>query len=199
MGATLTFRSPVGRPLTIAIGGAGVLLVGYAAVVDGPVALWQAGPTAALVLALVWALFWAPQVQVADGGITVVNILRTAHVPWPEFTEAETRWSLQIKAADLAVTAWAVPASSGTGTRLTARRRRAAEEPLVAGRGATGPTGHGAEAAALAIADRHRALTEAGHLAGARRGVLPATIRWNHPQVVLLPATAALALASWLT
>ncbi|WP_159620007.1 PH domain-containing protein [Ruania rhizosphaerae] len=190
MGATLTFRSPVGRLLTVAIGAAGVLLVGYAMVLDGPFALWQTGPTALLVLALVWSLFWEPQVEVSDGGITVVNILRTVHVPWPEFTAAETRWSLEIRAGDLTVTAWAVPASSGTGARLAARRR---------GRSGDSASGSGAEAAALAIGERRAALAEAGHLRGARRGAVPPRVTWNRAQVAILPTTAALALASWLT
>ncbi|SEE97229.1 PH domain-containing protein [Ruania alba] len=201
MGETLVFRSPMARPLVVIVAAVCLVALGYFIWIGGPAELWRSGPTAALVIVVMWALFWVPGAEVSDGGITVVNVLRTVHVPWPEFTEAEARWSLQVRAGDVTVSSWGVPASSGTGTRLASRgrARRASAEERAATETPRRLTGRGnAEAAALAIGERRSALADAGHLTGARRGTLPVTTTWHRPVIVALIAASVLTAASWL-
>ncbi|UFU07490.1 PH domain-containing protein [Ruania halotolerans] len=199
MGETLTFRSRVARPLAVAVAVVCVAALTYFVSVGGVVELWRSGPTAALVIVVMWALFWGPGAEVSDGGVTVMNVLRTVHVPWPEYTGAEARWSLQVHAGGRTVSAWGVPAGSGTGARLAAPRR---SRQIRAESQSPGEdhrlSGHGtAEAAALAIGERHDRLTSAGHLRGVRRGTLPVATTWHVPVIVALGITAVLTTASW--
>ncbi|PJI94639.1 PH domain-containing protein [Luteimicrobium subarcticum] len=181
------FSSPSGRVLTVAAAlVALVVLVGVAA--DGGVhALAHVGAIPVLAAAVVWALYWRPEVVVSDGGVTVANPLRTTHVPWPTFVGVDTRWSLVVRTTDGEVTAWAAPRASGTARRVG--RRPGAEERTV--RGAS------AETVALEITGRHATLAAAGHLEGAHEiaaahGMRPAR-RWDVPVVSTLGALAVLA------
>ena len=64
-----------------------------------------------LVTALVWAVYWRPEVEVSDGGVRIVNPWRTVHVPWPAIDEVNHRWSLSVRTVDgRTVSAFAAPA-----------------------------------------------------------------------------------------
>lgn len=192
MGETRTFRTPMARVLTIGVAVVGVVALAYFTGSGGAVELWRSGPTVLAIVVITWALFWRPQVQVSDGGVTVANILRTVHIPWPALRSVDSKWSLTVVATDVTVSAWAVPASSG----MAARARR----PGAGGEDAPGPlrrTGN-ADAAALAIAERRAELTEAGHLGRRTVGSLGSSTTWNTTEIAALAASVVLAVVSHL-
>lgn len=167
MGATQEFTSGYGRGLTAAA--AVVALVAVVAVVveDGAGEALRALPLAALVVAVVGALFWAPGVEVSDGEVVVRNVLRTVRVPWPTFREVEYGWSLVVRTTDGDVTVFAAPRESATARRL--RRGGAAAPAELPREGTVRSLRATAEAVGAAIEARHDALVRAGHLDGARR------------------------------
>ncbi|MBT0992807.1 PH domain-containing protein [Cellulomonas sp. DKR-3] len=192
MGPTLRFSSRYGRWLTIAAGVAGVVAVVAVAVSDGPVAGLRALPVAGVVVLLTWALFWRPEVEVADGGVTVRNVWRTVVVPWPTYRGAEVRFGLRVETSDGTVEAWAPPRSSSSARWFTR------------GRGSTGTLPNEdarvdatAETALRAIVDRHAALERAGHLAGARAAVAAGAVQVRRTwHLRLAAATLVLLVAS---
>ncbi|HLS63247.1 MAG TPA: PH domain-containing protein [Ruania sp.] len=192
MGETRTFRTPMARVLTVAVALVAAVALGYFVSDAGAGELWRSGPTVLFVVVLTWALFWRPHVQVADSGITVANILRTVHVPWPALRSVDSKWSLTVVASDVKVSAWAVPASSGMAAR-TRRPGRGGDEapPPLQGTG-------NADVAALAIAERREALAEAGHLGGHTLGTLGSTSRWNSVEIAVLAGSLLLAVVSHL-
>lgn len=123
-----------------------------------------------------WAAFWQPYVEISDGGVTVGNIVRTVHVPWPAVTDVDGRYGLRLVTSYGAVTAWAAAAPAG--------RARA--------RGENSPV-------AVAVADRQAAMCSAGHLDGARLERDTLSVVWHLPVLVVgcvLVACCVLALAA---
>src|SRR5699024_6520955 len=106
MGETHVFRTPTARVLTIAIAIVAVIAMVYFLSEGGVLELWRSGPVVVLVVVLIWLVFWQPRVVVSDGGVTVANILRTVHVPWPQFTSVDSKWSLTVTAGEEKVSAW---------------------------------------------------------------------------------------------
>ena len=193
MGEILTFRTPMARALTIGVAGVAAVALAYFVTDGGIRELWRSGPTVLCIVVVTWALFWRPQVQISDGGVTVANILRTVHVPWPVLRSVDSKWSLTVTAADVTVSAWAVPASSGMAARTRrpgARSSQDSPSPLRS-------TGN-ADAAALAIAERREALVEAGHLKAQPIGTLASTRTWNVPEAAAIVASLVLAAGSYL-
>ena len=43
-----------------------------------------------------WAVFWRPVVAVDDGGVRLVNVLRTIDLPWPSILAIDTKWALTL-------------------------------------------------------------------------------------------------------
>lgn len=198
--ATRVFSSTFGRVLTAAVAVVALLALGSVVATDGlgGALLWAA--PCALVPALVWALFWNPRVEVADGGVTVVNVLRTVHVPWPVYRGVEVAWSLVVRADDAAVTAWAAPRSSGTANRTATRRRGGSVQPSEHDGAGRRWENSSAEQVARVIAERHTQLVAAGHLrpVGAPEARATAegprtTKRWN---VAVLAAVLGLGAAT---
>lgn len=62
----------------------------------------------ALGLAVVWSVFLRPAVALDQEGVTLRNILRDVHIPWPRVTDVEARWNVQVFVEDRAYTAWAI-------------------------------------------------------------------------------------------
>jgi len=156
---------------------AGLSLVLTAA--DGGLpALARTGGVPALVATATWALFWRPQFEVSDGGLTVRNVFRTIHVPWPCVQRLSTTWTLRLETTDGPVSVWATP----IGGVWAARR----EEPTAGGV---------AGAAARATEERLEALRDAGYLSGHTLQEVHVTVRWH---VGLIAALVALATWVWL-
>ncbi|CAM5790687.1 PH domain-containing protein [Cellulomonas persica] len=192
MGPTLRFSSRYGRWLTVAAGLAGVVAVASIAATDGLTAALRALPVTGLVVLLLWAAFWRPEVEVSDGGVTVRNVWRTTVIPWPTYRDADVRFALRVETTDGAVEAWAPPRSSGSGRWLT--RRGPATPALPTDDDRVDGT---AEDALRAIVDRHAALDRAGHLDRAEAAVASGAVhvaRTWHAR--LLGATLVLLAAS---
>lgn len=103
-----------------------------------------------------WGAFWQPRVEVSDGGVTVVNTLRTVEIPWPAVQSVDGRYGLRLQTAYGRVTAWSAAAPAG--------RQRA----------------HGRQSkAADVVAERLEALRAAGHLDNARLERTSPLVAWH--------------------
>lgn len=171
MGPTVVLRSRSSRALGAvmvllgALGLASTLLAGRGAVAT------YAGPLAVFAL-LGWAAFWRPHVEVSDGGVRVVNTLRTTEVAWPALEEVEGRYGLRLLTAYGPVQAWGAQAPSGVG-RARSRDSEAAE----------------------VVRGRWDALRAAGHLDHARLEHDVAPRRWHQATLGALVVLLALSLA----
>ena len=211
MGPTRVFSSGYGRVLTVLMGVVAVVIVAGVATAGEARLLVLAVAASALAALLTWALFWRPRVEVSDGGVLIVNVLRTIEAPWPVVDRAEAGWSLVVHTLTGRWTAWAAPQGSAVAA---ARRARAGRGPLsgtvsgtVSGtlsgtRTGSGPERHGArperataEAVAAAVEERRTALVAAGHLDGARRAAdahgLRETVTWHLGTIAAAVALAA--------
>jgi hypothetical protein len=175
MGPVRTFRSAFGRVLA---GGmalvAGLSLV-LTAAEGGLPALARTGGVPALVAAMTWGLFWSPALEVSDGELTVRNVFRTFHVPWPCLQRVTTTWALRLETSDGPVTVWSTP----IGGVWAARR----EESVGGGL---------ARAAARAVEERLDALRAAGYLAVRTLQEVHVTVRWHVGTIATL-----IVLATW--
>jgi len=186
MGPSLKFRTTFAKALT----GAAVVITAvtlvYTAIEDGAAALWQAAPFILFGLALIWVLFGHPKVAIDDDGVTMVNIIRSVHVPWPRLREVQTRWSLTLETDDGDHTSWAIPASSALGSRM--RSSRSADQQPQA---ATNLSGNSADAVAQVISERFQAVQEAAP-SGSEAPVSQTTRTWNIRELIVLAAGTTL-------
>ena len=169
MGTTVVLRSRSSRVIggsTVAISVAALVSAAF----DGVDVLLAFGGPLALLGLLGWAGFWRPYVEVSDGGVTVVNTLRTVTVPWPAVQEVEGRYGLRLRTAYGAVTAWAASAPSG--------RQRARGED---------------SASARAVNARLGELRAAGYLDDPRLEQSELRTTWHRP---VIAAAAVLVVAS---
>ncbi len=198
MGPTEVFVSRYARVLAGSTWLVALIVVGGFATQPDRGQLVLVAAAAGLAALGAWALFWRPRVEVSDGGILLVNVLRTIEVPWPVFSDATPRWSLEVRTADGHWTAWAAPRSSGTARALRdAPRSRAERESMSLQRRGSDTSGAAsAETVAAAIERRHAALVAAGHLDGARRTAeragLRETVTWHRGTIAAALALAAL-------
>ena len=168
-GETVVLRSRSMQAVGVAI--VAVAVVGLASAVTGGIdTLGRYGAPIVLFGLLGWAVFWVPRVEVSDGGVVMVNILRTIHVPWPAVEAVDGRYGLQLRTAYGAFTAWAVSAPSG------ADRRKGRDS-----------------AAAVGVQERLDSLRGAGWLDDPRLERPRARTEWHRP---LIGAAGLLALAS---
>ena len=177
------YRSRFGRGLAIAIWVlAGLALV--AMLTQGGIEGLIRGATWALLPALlVWALFWRPCVIVDDGGVELINVVRTIRLPWPSITEVDTRWALTLHTAYGRYAAWAAPASGWQpGRRMSEQDARAVPvEDWGSGkqvRASDSPYSPSGEAA-MYVRRRWQALQDAGHLADPRLEFDRPPVRWH--------------------
>ena len=200
MGPTHVFVSGYGRVLAVATTlVAAVVVVGVAGGQD----LRQtvlAVAACGLGVVLAWALFWRPQVEVSDGGVRIVNVLRTVEIPWPVFESTDVRWSLEVRTLTGRWTAWVAPRGGAAAAAVRRSERAGAAQGRQAsalGRAAGRlPASASAEIVAEAITARHEALLAAGHLDGARRTVqehaLREAVTWHRGTITaVLVLTAA--------
>jgi hypothetical protein len=161
------FRPWFGRALTIGVGIICAVSLGVLVATDGVAALIEVGPWLALVAGACWTTFWRPEVVVDDGGVQLVNVIRTVHLPWPAIQAVDTKWALTLITAYGRFTGWAAPAP-GVHQAVRATRHDAENLPMSALRGdgvrpgdlPSSPSGD----AALAIRRRMERLRDAGFL-----------------------------------
>ncbi len=147
LGALMVLAAVAGL-LSLAVGGAGAAL--------------RLGAPVVLFGVLGWAAFWDPYVEVADGGVTIANTLRTIVVPWPAVEEVEGRYGLRLRTAYGGFTAWAAHAPAGR------QRARGLEN----------------ESARL-VRERLEALRHAGHLDNPRLERPEAQVTWHRARIAL--------------
>ncbi len=186
MGETHVFKTTFSRYLSVAFAAVAVFASIFIVVGD-PRELTRSVPFLLGAAIIVWILFGYPHVEISDGGITVVNVLRRVHVPWPCFTGASTEWNLRIHTDGATYASWALPISSGTARRIPRRHRSAPD-------GAPESLGNSAEAAALVIGERLKQLTEAGHLSPSPMGEVE--VRTEINRITLTGAAITVALVA---
>ncbi|MGM0385656.1 MAG: PH domain-containing protein, partial [Actinomycetota bacterium] len=119
MGPTLVYRTAVSRVLGYGAVVLAVLAVAFFAATGGVREVLRSGPVITFLALAVWVAFALPHVTVSDGGVTVRNVLRTVHVPWPAFRGVDSTWSLTVRTTAGDVGSWAVPAASGFAARAS--------------------------------------------------------------------------------
>lgn len=198
MGPTYTFRTLYARILTMAAAAVILIVLIYSLIDGGPGAAWQAVPFLVVGGGLIWVLFGNPKVEVADGGVTVVNLLRQVHVPWPTLRGVETRWALTLETTAGTYSSWAIPAASGTSMRLRRGRRGGRDRDPDATSALE--SGHNSDAVALVIGQRLESLTDAGYLdASPTHGQVAPAVRWNTREAVVLGLAVVVLAAMVLT
>lgn len=184
MGETHVFKTLFSKVFPFIF--AGITLLASVVVVAGDAReLVRSVPFLCAASLIVWALYWSPRVEVTGAGITLINVVRIVHIPWPCFTSADPRWNLRIDTTSGTYTSWALPAGSRASRLLPGR----SSEPTQAD---PHPTGNTAGAAALRIGERLRALREAGRLSGAALGSPEVKTSWNRVTLVCAGASALL-------
>lgn len=168
MGPTVQLRARSTQALGAAMMALAVVSLASVVLSGADAVLRFAAPLALFGL-LGWGAFWQPRVEVSDGGVTVVNTLRTIEVPWPAVQSVDGRYGLRLQTAYGGVTAWGAAAPAG--------RQRA--------QGMQGP-------AADAVTKRLEALRSAGHLDDARLERPAPQIVW-HVSLIAVLATLVVA------
>jgi hypothetical protein len=186
------FRPVFGRVMAAAIGVLCLAALVLAVTDDGVRAVWQVGPWLALVAGAVWATYWRPEVAVDDGGVHVVNVLRTVHLPWPSIQRVDTKWALKLVTAYGSFTAWAAPAPGGLATARAASRgtlRGLPESSYGPGQSIrpgdvpSSPSG----AAAGEVRRRWETLRDAGHLDDPHLEFARPPVHWHWPVIIGAP------------
>ena len=177
-----TYRTSFARAIAVLVGLVCVVAV-VAGAFAGPGSLLRPGWVFGCMGIGAWLVFWRPYVQLSDGEIVMVNLLRSHRIPWVRVTEIDSRWAFTVRTSEGAYSAWAVPGSSGMAARArpTRRRDRGTSPDPDTERRLSG--GHDADAVALAAAERMARLREAGYLAEPRDDI-PVTSRWDRPALV---------------
>jgi hypothetical protein len=175
------FRPVFGRVLTVAIGvlcGASILVLLVRDTADG----LRAAPWLLFASGACWALYWRPHVAVDDGGVHLVNPLRTIDLPWPAILAVDTKFALTLTTAYGRYTGWAAPAP---GLRKTISAGREEAQHLPASTSATGGIRPGdlpssaSGGAALLIRRRWEQLRDQGHLDDPRLEHETAPVTWH--------------------
>jgi hypothetical protein len=195
------FRPLFGRVLTVSI----VALCAASAVVltvREPADGLRAAPWLALTAGACWALYWRPRITVDDGGVHLVNPLRTIDVPWPAIQGVETRFALSLATSYGSFTGWAAPAP-GLRKTLTTGREEAAHLPAstAAADGVIRPGDLPSSAsgtAALLIRRRWEELRAQGHLDDPRLERDDAPVTWHRGTIAVGAALVVLCVVSLL-
>jgi hypothetical protein len=178
MGTVRTYRSGFGRGLTVGMALVAVVALASTARTQGTGAVLSTGAPPLAAAVGVWALFWRPALEVSDDGLTVINVLRTTHVPWPCVTGVDVTWSLRVLTTRGPLTVWAVPVRGVLAAR--AAHRRGGE-----GAGVRPTAGADAPAVAGEITARLDTLRETGVGTPTRDAVGP-TERWHVGTIAVL-------------
>lgn len=199
MGPTLIYRTFFARALAWAAALMSAFAVVFFLITGGIGELARSGGISLLLLTLVWALFEYPAVIVSDGGVTVRNIMRTIHVPWPAYQGVDTAWQLRLRTTEGDVSSWAIPAPSRMEGGPAASQDVVANPVAVEAALAAGSQpvnvwrGVNAVVVAGAVKARHEALTAQGWL---KRGQPNTGLEhsWNSRMLLAVASAAVLAL-----
>ncbi|WP_309615621.1 PH domain-containing protein [Salinibacterium sp.] len=183
--APTSFRPVFGRVLSVVVAIIAVFgLAGFIVAGDGE-GLARYGWGMLLMVALAYALFWRPSLDIAEQAITVRNVFSTVTVPWAAIQRIDTKYALTLYTREGTIAAWASPAPN----RYASHNAAASDARLASnGMGAVRPgdllsTGSGA--AAFVIRRHWEELREDGLLdAGSDTGNMRRDIHW--PVIIVL-------------
>ncbi|TBN57349.1 PH domain-containing protein [Glaciihabitans arcticus] len=148
---------------------------------------------------LAFAVFWQPSVTVSDGGVTLRNVLRTIHLPWPSIQRIDTKFALTLFTDYGHFAAWAAPAPTRYSVGQTDKSdlTRLPESTYFAGtiRPGDNPASDSGQAA-LVVRMRWEALRDAGHLDSARLEKERPDIQWHLVTIAALVVLGAAAVFS---
>jgi hypothetical protein len=195
MAETIILRPGFGKVLTIATAAVIASCV-VALVAEGnAVTAVRFAPVLLTVAYLAWLGFWAPAVEVSDGGVTLINALSTVTLPWPSIQRIDTRYALTLFTSYGRFVAWAAPAAGRhrfLGT-AAAEAHHLPESTMVAGTIGPGdlPTTDSGDAAAI-VRRRWDALRDAGHLDEGARDPDLRPVHWSRGKLAMLVALVLL-------
>src|SRR5215217_2659037 len=129
------FSPGFGRVLTVLVAAVGLAALAGFVLTGDLVGLLRYGALALLLIAVVWAMFWMPELRVEEHEVTVRNVLRTVHIPWNAIERIDTKFALTLYTAEGKVDVWAAPAPSryAVRTMTESESRRVAESARAAG------------------------------------------------------------------
>jgi hypothetical protein len=140
-------------------------------------------PWLGLASLLVWAMYWRPCVQVDDGGVHLVNVLRTIDLPWPSIQRIDTKWALILYTAYGSYTAWAAPAPGlRAASQLHPGPRGSMPESAISDGVSVRPgdlPGSSSGDAATSVRRRWEELREAGYLDDPRLEFSRPPLHWH--------------------
>lgn len=201
-----TFRPTFGRGMAGAVIGLCVFAA-LGVVPEGRDAMFDVWPGLGLVGVTAWTCYWHPKVVVTDGGIEVVNPLRTFDLPWSAVVDIETKWALTVRTSAGTIRAWAAPSPGRQILRSQQpqERRLAGLPKNSSGRPSDLATTESGAAAQI-VRQRWLRIVEDGHIrrstphgAAIEGSVIEGEghrLRWHVQVIAVLMLLAALAVAS---
>jgi len=195
----ITMPSRFGRILAVVT----ALIAGYGLVITVVGSGWEGLLVSSwpfvFIVYLAYAVFWAPSVTVSDGGVTLRNVLRTIHLPWPSIQRIDTKFALTLYTSYGHYAAWAAPAPTRYSVGQTDKSdlARLPESTYFAGtvRPGDNPASDSGQAA-LVVRQRWEALRDAGHLDSARLEKERPDIQWHLVTIAALLVLGAAAVLS---
>jgi Bacterial PH domain len=106
------FKPAFGRVLTVVVTAVALAALAGFVVTGDSDGLLRYGALPLLLIAVVWAMFWAPELRIEEHEVTVRNVLRTFHIPWNAIQRIDTKFSLELYTPEGKIDVWAAPAPS---------------------------------------------------------------------------------------
>lgn len=146
----------------------------------------------ALFALLAWATLWRPRLIVSDEQIEVINVTRTAEIPWAALINVETKYALTLYTPGRRFPVWSAPAP-GTVSTLRATRREAGGRvgrPQVADSARRPGDLLSTESGAAAEVVRRRwaHLRDSGAIESGLADETPVTVHWHLATMAVLVA-----------
>jgi hypothetical protein len=85
-------------------------------------------PSGLFITVLVALLYWLPRVEVDEGGVRIINIVRTHYISWGAIELIDTKYTLSLRALGKKYSAWGAPAP-GRHSAIFASRDQGAHLP----------------------------------------------------------------------
>ena len=118
---TFTYRPLFGRILTgFVVALCLVGMIGLAAAGDWSNFVRTVWPLL-FAATVVTALFWRPRIDIAESGVTVVNVFRSLEVPWPAIERIDTRYAVTLFTPGMKISVWAAPSPGIRGATTISR------------------------------------------------------------------------------
>ena len=194
------FQPAFGRVLTVVVTAVALAALGGFVATGDIDGLMRYGALPLLLIATVWALFWAPELRIEEHAVTVRNVLRTHHVPWNAIERIDTKFALTLYTAEGKIDVWAAPAPSRhAATTMTQHDARRVAESARAAAGSIRPgdsLSSASGAAAHVIRLHWERLRDEGVLDAAPPH--PVRVQWHYGTAAVLAVLAAVAVASLL-